>query len=135
VESGGLMSYGFDQAEAYRRVASMTDKILKGTKPADIPVEQPTKFELTINLKTAKTLGLTISPGGDDASAKGNQGGAGINRHGVADERAAQERSSAPFWLRVMHLCPKGHGRSVDRGTHRPGMELRNHHFGVPTVS
>jgi putative tryptophan/tyrosine transport system substrate-binding protein len=62
VESGGLMSYGADRAEVFRRVASMIDKILKGTKPADIPVEQPTKFELMINLKTAKTLGLTIPP-------------------------------------------------------------------------
>jgi putative tryptophan/tyrosine transport system substrate-binding protein len=62
VESGGLMSYGPDQAEAYKRVASMVDKILKGAKPADLPVEQPTKFELMINLKTSKTLGLTIPP-------------------------------------------------------------------------
>jgi ABC-type uncharacterized transport system substrate-binding protein len=62
VESGGLMSYGPDQSEPYRRVAAMADKILKGTKPADIPVEQPTKFELMINLKTAKQIGLTIPP-------------------------------------------------------------------------
>jgi putative ABC transport system substrate-binding protein len=61
-ESGGLMSYGSDQAETYKRVASMVDKILKGTKPADIPVEQPTKFELIINLKAAKQTGLTIPP-------------------------------------------------------------------------
>jgi putative ABC transport system substrate-binding protein len=60
VESGGLMSYGPDQAEPYKRVASMVDKILKGRKPADIPVEQPRKFELVINLKTAKQIGLTI---------------------------------------------------------------------------
>ena len=62
VVSGGLMSYGADEAEAYRRVASMIDKILKGTKPADLPVEQPKKFELIINLKAAKQIGLTIPP-------------------------------------------------------------------------
>jgi len=62
VATGGLMSYGPDQAEAYRRVASMVDKILKGAKPGDLPVEQPTKFEFIINLKTAKQIGLTISP-------------------------------------------------------------------------
>jgi len=62
VASGGLMSYGTDQSEPYRRVASMVDKILKGTKPAEIPVEQPMSFELAINLKTAKALGLTIPP-------------------------------------------------------------------------
>jgi len=56
------MSYGPDQTEPYRRVAAMVDKVLKGGKPADIPVEQPTKFEFTINLKTAKQIGLTIPP-------------------------------------------------------------------------
>ena len=54
------MSYGADQAEAYKRVAVFVDKILKGTKPADIPVEQPKKFEFIINLKAAKQIGLTI---------------------------------------------------------------------------
>jgi putative ABC transport system substrate-binding protein len=56
------MSYGTDQAEPYRRAASMVDKILKGRTPADIPVEQPMKFELIINLKAAKQIGLTIPP-------------------------------------------------------------------------
>ncbi|MBI4524811.1 MAG: hypothetical protein HY695_13490 [Deltaproteobacteria bacterium] len=62
VEDGGLMTYGVSTPDLYRRAAVYVDKILKGAKPADLPVEQPTKFDLLFNLKAAKQIGLTIPP-------------------------------------------------------------------------
>ena len=60
--SGGLLSYGIDPVDAFRRAVSYVDRILRGAKPADLPVQLPTKFEMAVNLKTAKALGLTVPP-------------------------------------------------------------------------
>ena len=70
VDEGGLMYYGLDAADNYRRAAVYVDKILKGAKPADLPVQQATKFEFVINLKAAKQIGLTLSP---DFLSRANQ--------------------------------------------------------------
>ena len=62
VEAGGLASYSANDTESYRRIAHYVDRILKGTKPADLPIKQPMKFEFVVNLNTAKQIGLTIPP-------------------------------------------------------------------------
>jgi ABC-type uncharacterized transport system substrate-binding protein len=86
------MYYGADFADSYRRVAYFVDKILKGAKPAELPVEQPKKFEFIINLKAAKQIGLTIPPNLLE-SGQGDQGSVGKSRRKVANERVVQGKT------------------------------------------
>ena len=90
VEAGLLASYGIDERESYRHAASYVDRILKGAKPGDLPIEFPTRIELTINLKTAKALGLDLPP-------------SLVTRADEASETASSSRFSAvlSYWLKV----------------------------------
>ena len=93
VDEGGLMCYGADFDDLFRRAAVYVDKILKGAKPADLPVQQATKFEFVINLKAAKQIGLTLSP---EFLSRANQvikEASAISRRKVADERVARGKT------------------------------------------
>ena len=100
VVSGGLISYGVDEVEPYRRAASIVDRILKGTKPADLPVEQSTKFEMVINLKTAKQIGLSIPPNVLAQSGSGDP----VRREPVRRERETKTMKMTICFLAVCVL-------------------------------
>ena len=134
VEAGGLMSYAPNYTDLWRRAADLRRQDFERRQARRPSRRAADEVRVRHQSEDREADRPDDSAERAGAGGQGDQRGAGINRHGVADERAAQERSSAPFWLRVMRLGPKGRGRSVDRGTHRPGMELRNHHFGVPTL-
>ena len=97
VEAGGLMSYGINAAALERRAATYVDKILKGAKPADLPVEQPTKFESVINLRAAKQIGLTIPPTSVGQSGQGDQ----VIRFWILDT-STRLSTGFGFWIERM---------------------------------
>ena len=111
VEAGGLMSYGPSYSDLFRRSADMVDKILHGTKPGDIPVEQPTKFDLAVNLKTAKALGLSV-PATPMGHLRARPPTAHLPRANMGHLRARLDRAEAPS-------CRTALGRSSPMSTSR----------------